>query len=305
MRSPGIRVVSIDPEGMENTCTTNALSRMVSARAATTITNSSRQKDRFRRCFGCRGPSASSDACLAPVSASACASKSAPGSEDISRPACSDALAFARTGASSGRLAASAGRVLPALLDPRGLAAQVAEVVELGAADPAAGDGLDLVDRRAVHREGALDADAVAHLAHGEGLTQAAALAPDHDTLEDLNAGAVALRHLDVHLEGVTRAETRNVIPELCLLKLGDRGVHDGCFLSPGRNARQRASGWKPALAREHPGRVNARTGSALQCAIFCVSTGKPASASTWRSRLSNPSAADASRRIRSGRLGG
>src|ERR1700731_3694188 len=79
----------------------------------------------------------------------------------------------------------------PPLLDPGGLAAQVAEVVELGPADPAAGDRLDLVDRRAVHREGPLDADAVAHLAHGEGLAQATALAANHDPLEDLDTGAV------------------------------------------------------------------------------------------------------------------
>src|SRR6202034_2742815 len=98
---------------------------------------------------------------------------------------------------------------LPALLDPGGLAAQVAQVVQLGAADATTGDGLDLVDRRAVQRERALDADAVAHLAHGEGLPQAAALAPDHDTLEDLDAGAVALRHLDVHLKGVTGSGVR------------------------------------------------------------------------------------------------
>src|ERR1700722_20359919 len=212
MRSPGSRVFSIDPLGMENTCTTNALSRIVSARAATTITTRSRQKDRFRF----RGASAGSGDGPAAVCSSACAPESAPGSEVIPGP-------------SPWRSGVSAGRVLPALLDPRGLAAQVTEVVQLGAADLAAGDRLDLVDRRAVHRERALDANAVAHLAHGEGLTQAAALAPDHDTLEDLDAGAVALRHLDVHLEGVTRAEVRDVSPDLGLLKLGDRGVHDGC----------------------------------------------------------------------------
>ena len=39
---------SIDPEGMENTCTTNALSRIVRTSAARTITVRSRQKGRFR-----------------------------------------------------------------------------------------------------------------------------------------------------------------------------------------------------------------------------------------------------------------
>src|SRR5579863_9291324 len=271
MRSPGSRVVSIDPLGMENTCTTNAFSRIVSARAATTITTRSRQNDRFR-CFarlrrGCGRPAASG-ACPAsgsapdPCAPDSCAPESGlpagmpespPGSEVITRPACPMHSLSLGTGDVPRKAGASASGGLPALLDPRRLAAQVAQVVQLGPADLAAGDRLDLVDRRAVHRERALDANAVAHLADGEGLTQAAALAPDHDTLEDLDAGAVAFRHLNVHLEGVTRAEIRVVSAELGLLKLGDRGVHDGCFLSPGRNARQRASGWKPALARETP----------------------------------------------------
>src|SRR6185312_17058898 len=116
----------------------------------------------------------------------------------------------------------SAGGSLPPLLDAGRLTAQVAQVVQLGAADAAAGHSLDLVDRRAVHRERALHAHAVANLAHGEGLPQAAALAPDHHTLEDLNAGAVAFCHLYVHLEGVTGTEVRDVSPELGLLKLGD-----------------------------------------------------------------------------------
>src|SRR3984957_10174549 len=231
MRSPGSRGFSIDPVGMENTCTTNALSRIVSARAATTITIRSRQKDRFRgrACFRLRGVPASSGASSAVICSSASAPESAPGSEVIPGPACPLHSLSLGTGDVPRKAGASAGGVLAALLDPPRLAAQVAQVVQLGAAHLAAGDRLDLVDRRAVHRERALDANAVAHLAHGEGLTQAAALAPDHDTLEDLDAGAVALRHLNVHLEGVTRAEVRDVSPDLGLLKLGDRGVHDGC----------------------------------------------------------------------------
>ncbi len=39
---------SIDPEGMENTCTTNAFSRIVRTSAAITMTVRSRQNARFR-----------------------------------------------------------------------------------------------------------------------------------------------------------------------------------------------------------------------------------------------------------------
>src|SRR6185437_8835824 len=98
----------------------------------------------------------------------------------------------------------------------------------LGTEDPATGHGLDLLDRGAVHREGALDAHAVAHLADGERLPQAAALAADHNTLEHLDPGAVAFLDPDVHLDGVTGAELRDVVADLGLLKLGDRGMHGG-----------------------------------------------------------------------------
>ena len=53
----------------------------------------------------------------------------------------------------------------------------VAQVVQLRAADVTAGDDLDRVEGRGVHRERALDADAEADLADGEGLADAAALA--------------------------------------------------------------------------------------------------------------------------------
>ena len=107
----------------------------------------------------------------------------------------------------------SAGRRGVALLLDLGLlAAQVAQVVELGAADVAAGDDLDLVDDRGVQREGALDADAEGDLADREGAADAGALDADADALEDLDAGAVALDDLDVHLEGVAGAELGDVV---------------------------------------------------------------------------------------------
>src|SRR4029079_3039980 len=83
-------------------------------------------------------------------------------------------------------------RGLALLLDLRGLAAQITEVVELGAADVAAGGDLDAVDVRRVHGERALDAHAERHLADGEGLARARAVPTDHDTLEHLDAGPAA-----------------------------------------------------------------------------------------------------------------
>src|SRR3954454_20394919 len=113
-----------------------------------------------------------------------------------------------------GRAGVSARDDVALLLDLGGLAAQLAEVVELGPTDVTAGQHLDLLDDRGVHREGALHAHAEADLADGEGLADAAALTADDDALEDLDAGAVALDHPHVHLHGVTRAELGDVVAQ-------------------------------------------------------------------------------------------
>src|SRR5580700_10847526 len=116
-----------------------------------------------------------------------------------------------RTGSGhpSGRLALA--RRLAALLDAGRLAPQRAQVVELGPAHPAAGDDLDLVDRRAVHREGPLHAHAVADLADREGLADATALAAKHHALEHLDPRTAALDDPNVNLQRVTRAKCRDV----------------------------------------------------------------------------------------------
>src|SRR5262249_13118967 len=99
---------------------------------------------------------------------------------------------------------------LDVLGDTARLAAQVAQVIELGAAHRALADDLDFPDARAVEREHALDALAEADLAHRERRVDAVVLAADAQALIDLDALAVALLHLDVDLEGVARLEARH-----------------------------------------------------------------------------------------------
>ena len=115
--------------------------------------------------------------------------------------------------------------VVRALGDARRLAAQAAQVIELGAAHLAAAHQLDRVDHRRVEREHALDALAVGNLADREVLLDAAAGAADADALVGLDAGALAFDHLDVDDHGVARLEVRNVLAggelvELLLLEL-------------------------------------------------------------------------------------
>src|SRR5436190_6911542 len=88
---------------------------------------------------------------------------------------------------------------LALFFDAGGFAAEIPEVVELCASDPAMAFNLDLIDRRRVEGKHPLHTDAAGNLADGEHLPRAAALAGDHDALEDLNALFVAF--LDLHVD--------------------------------------------------------------------------------------------------------
>src|ERR1700760_3038974 len=105
IRSLTWRVFSIDPEGMENTCTTKALSRIVKTRAATTMIPRSRQKDRLRLSGAPEASGACSPSAAAPSSSArepGWGRGSASGSEDIQ----------------SVRQRSAGGDGLPPLLDP-------------------------------------------------------------------------------------------------------------------------------------------------------------------------------------------
>src|SRR5262245_10604340 len=99
---------------------------------------------------------------------------------------------------------------LDVLGDAARLAAQVAQVIELGAAHHALAHHLDFPDARAVEREHALDALAEADLAHRERGVHAGILAADAQAFVDLDALAVAFLHLDVHAQRVAGFETRH-----------------------------------------------------------------------------------------------
>src|SRR5690625_1456565 len=100
------------------------------------------------------------------------------------------------------RVTATSAR-LALLADLGGLAAKVAQVVELRATHIAASGDLDLRDDRRMHREGALDTDAEADLAHRERLADSCTVSANDHALEDLNTRPAALGDPHVHLEGV------------------------------------------------------------------------------------------------------
>src|SRR4051794_30731136 len=98
---------------------------------------------------------------------------------------------------------------LRGVLHPRRLALQIAQVVQLGAADLGRARDFDLGNGRRVERKDALDSLAERHLAHGEGRARAAAVHADDHTLEHLDALLVAFAHLDVHLDRVAGLHRR------------------------------------------------------------------------------------------------
>src|SRR5437868_4496678 len=95
-------------------------------------------------------------------------------------------------------------------LDARGLAGEMAQVIQLGATDATATNDLNLGEHRAVHREDALDADTVGDLSHRERFAHSTAAARDANALEGLDALLLTLLHADVDAQRITSAERRN-----------------------------------------------------------------------------------------------
>ena len=128
--------------------------------------------------------------------------------------------------------------------DPGAPSDLVAQVVELRPLDVAAGGHLELLDLRRVQRERPLDAHAEGVLADGEGLARPAALALDHDALEDLGPLAVALDDLEVHADAVPGAEIRPLLED-ALLEALDDCAHGVRMVACG------LEGGKPVVKRE------------------------------------------------------
>ena len=79
-----------------------------------------------------------------------------------------------------------------------GLAAQLAQIVELGAANAAGAQHFNLIDHRRVHRKNSFHAMAERNLPDGEGGMVAGAALSDHGTFEDLDSFLVAFFDFDV-----------------------------------------------------------------------------------------------------------
>ncbi len=166
------------------------------------------------------------------------------------------------------------------------LAAQLAQVVELAAADLGPLDPLDLEDRRCVHGKDPLDAHSVRDLTHGDCRAGAIPVAGNDDALEDLNALLGALLDLHMHLDLVTLAITKGLGT---LLRLGVDLVNDSAHLSPplgplGALAGQNTNGFGHMQSEMTSG-LRARTSLLLPATLLVQFFDKP----TDLSRQSTP----------------
>ena len=152
---------------------------------------------------------------------------------------------------------------------PSALADLPAQVVELRPPHVAAGGHLELLDLRRVQRERPLDADAEGLLAHGERLARAAALALDHDALEDLGAAAVPLDHLEVNAHAVARGESRPLL-QRSLLEVFDDCAHEVMMVGarPERRLKRRRCGGSKNARGPRP-RAATRNASGDAAAVF------------------------------------
>ncbi len=97
-----------------------------------------------------------------------------------------------------------------AFLDTCSLAAQIAEIIELGTADLTTTNDVNVVDNRCVEREDTLDAYAKADLADRNGFAYAAMFAGDADAFERLETFLIAFLDPDVHAKRVARLKGRS-----------------------------------------------------------------------------------------------
>src|ERR1700676_1367798 len=170
------------------------------------------------------------------------------------------------------------------LLDDAGrLAAQIAQVIQLGAAYLAAAHHGNRLDHRRHHREYPFHAFAIGNLAHREILVEPAAGAADADASIGLRARWVAFDHLDVDDHGVAGSEFRNGFAggqffELLFFELLNE-VH-----------RKFSIGGAPQPERARAARVFvypvARTHRSINASIFWRQTGRPLARKTLGARI-------------------
>ena len=99
--------------------------------------------------------------------------------------------------------------------DTSSLAGELAKIGDLVPADFALLHDFDLGDRGGVDGEGTFHADARGDFPHGEGGGDAGSAALHDNAFEDLVTLLFVLDDADIHFDGVTGGELRNIVAKL------------------------------------------------------------------------------------------
>jgi len=113
-------------------------------------------------------------------------------------------------------------------LQARRLALQLAQVIQLGAADATLAQYFDRTDGWRIDREDALDSNSKADAAHRETCARRFSTDFDHDAFERLDAFLLtfALFQADMNPDCITRPQRRQVFAYLCILKFLNDAIH-------------------------------------------------------------------------------
>jgi hypothetical protein len=102
-----------------------------------------------------------------------------------------------------------------AFLDTGGLAAQITKIIQLGPADLATANDVDMIDHRTVKGKDPFHADAKANLADRYGLASTAMLPGDANTLERLKPFLIAFLDPNMDPKRVSGLEAGNIFLQL------------------------------------------------------------------------------------------
>ena len=103
--------------------------------------------------------------------------------------------------------------------DTSSLTSQVTQIVQFCTTNDTTTSNYDLVDTRAMNREGSFNANAVGNTTNGEVFTYARAAAGNYNAFKQLNTFTAAFNNLAVNLYGVTSFKIRDVAAQLFLFQ--------------------------------------------------------------------------------------
>ena len=157
-------------------------------------------------------------------------------------------------------------------LETRGLAFEVAKVIQFRAPDIAGADHVDMVDHTRVHRENTFHALAEADLAHGDAFAHARIVARDDGAFKSLQPLLIAFLDLHVNPDRIAGPERRDVRPLVLIDKLGQQRIIHGKILNPLFYTQVRSV----AFIRSLPVRAHSRSGRSLAVFSWAASRQSP-----------------------------